>query len=75
MNIVDLHQEDPQVQHEQNKLNNSLSRELTLKECAGKQQRTPSNKKPGNNVYIMRRKTKEDLSTRNDLLSNTHISS
>ena len=34
-----------------------------------------SPKKAATNVYILRRKTKEDLSTRQDLNSNNHISS
>lgn len=37
--------------------------------------RAPTPKKASKNVYILRRKTKEDLSTRQDLNSNTHISS
>lgn len=75
MHIVDLHHDEPT--QKEDKLRNSLSRELIRKNTGSKERQTPSPspKKVSNNVYILRRKTKEDLSTRQDLNSNTHISS
>jgi hypothetical protein len=41
----------------------------------GKEKAAVSPRKGAPNVYILRRKTKEDLSTRQDISSNTFISS
>lgn len=71
MHIVDLHQSEPM----EDKLRNSISRELIRKEERRLREATPSPKKVSSNVYILRRKTKEDLSTHHDLNSNTQISS